>query len=90
MSIYMTEFTNRYANTNYVVARSTSHNLETKKVASHDIMCQWSLNLQNCLKDFPLESAKHLDCQGRPQLASLLTMTKGFEVLDGVKADLSI
>ena len=30
------------------------------------------------------------ECQGRPQLASLLTMTKGFEVLDGVKADLSI
>ena len=29
-------------------------------------------------------------CQGRPQLASPLTMTKGFEVLDGVKADLSI
>ena len=27
-------------------------------------------------------------CQGRPQLASLLTMTKGFEVLDGVMADL--
>ena len=30
------------------------------------------------------------DCQGQPQLASPLTMTKGFEVLDGVKADLSI
>ena len=30
------------------------------------------------------------DCQGRPQLASPLTMTKGFEVLDGVKVDLSI
>ena len=29
-------------------------------------------------------------CQGRPQLASPLMMTKGFEVLDGVKADLSI
>ena len=29
-------------------------------------------------------------CQGRPQLASPLTMTKGFKVLDGVKADLSI
>ena len=29
-------------------------------------------------------------CQGRPQLASPLTMTNGFEVLDGVKADLSI
>lgn len=61
MSVYMTESTNRYANTDYVVARSTSHNLETKKVASYDIMCQWSLNLQNRLKDFPLESAKHLD-----------------------------
>ena len=31
-----------------------------------------------------------LRCQGRPQLASPLTMTKGFEVLDGVMADLSI
>ena len=31
-----------------------------------------------------------LGCQGQPQLASPLTMTKGFEVLDGVKADLSI
>ena len=33
---------------------------------------------------------KDRHCQGQPQLASLLTMTKGFEVLDGVKADLSI
>ena len=29
-------------------------------------------------------------CQGQPQLASLLMMTKGFEVLDGVMADLYI
>ena len=30
------------------------------------------------------------ECQGRPQLASPLMMTKGLEVLDGVKVDLSI
>ena len=30
------------------------------------------------------------NCQGRPQLASLLTMMEGFEVLDGVKVVLSI
>ena len=29
-------------------------------------------------------------CQGQPQLASPLMMTKGFEVLDGVMVDLSI
>ena len=33
---------------------------------------------------------KEEKCQGQPQLASPLTMMKGFEVLDGVKADLSI
>ena len=52
------------------------------------------------LFDFVVHSAKRhflvsidglpRSCQGRPQLASLLTMMKGFEVLDGVKADLSI
>ena len=54
---------NSYANTDYVVARSTSHNLETKKVASYDIMCQWSINLQTRLTDFPLPNAERLDHQ---------------------------
>jgi len=53
----------RYANTDYVVVRSTSHNLETKKVASYDIMCQWSINLPKRLKDFPLPNAERLDHQ---------------------------
>jgi len=52
-----------YANTDYVVAQSTSHNPQTKKVASYDIMCQWSINLRNRLKDFPLDSARRLDGQ---------------------------
>ena len=52
-----------YANTDYVVARSTSHNPETKKIASYDIMCQWSVNLQKRLKDLPIENAEHLDRQ---------------------------
>jgi hypothetical protein len=55
--------TNSYANTDYVVTRSTAHNLETKKVASYDIMCQWSLNLRKRLDDFPLENAARLDDQ---------------------------
>jgi hypothetical protein len=53
----------RYANTDYVVVRSTSHNLETKKVASYDIMCQWSVNLRTRLQDFPLPDAERLDNQ---------------------------
>lgn len=44
-----------------MVVRSTSHNPETKKVASYDIMYQWSRNLWKCLQDFPLENAEHLD-----------------------------
>ena len=55
--------TERYANTDYVVVRSTSHNPETKKVASYDIMCQWSINLRNRLKDFPFKNAESLDQQ---------------------------
>ena len=55
--------TNSYTNTDYVVIRSTSHNPKTKKVASYDIMCQWGLNLQNHLKDFPLINAEDLDHQ---------------------------
>ena len=55
--------TKSYANTDYVVVRSTSHNLETKKVASYDIMCQWSINLKQRLRDFPLENAERLDQQ---------------------------
>jgi len=46
-----------------VVVRSTSHNPETKKVASYDIMCQWSVNLQNRLEDFPHKYAERLDHQ---------------------------
>ena len=52
-----------YANTDYVVVSSTRHNLDTKKVASYDIMCQWSKNLRLRLKDFPLEGAERLDDQ---------------------------
>lgn len=52
---------NRYANTDYVVVRSTSHSPETKKVASYDIMCQWSRNLRKRLEDFPLQNAERLD-----------------------------
>ena len=52
-----------YANTNYVVAQSTSHNLETKKIASYNIMCQWSVNLRNRLKDLPIKNAERLDRQ---------------------------
>ena len=52
-----------YANTDYVVARSTSHNLETKKIASYDIACQWSVNLRKRLEDFPLQNAERLDDQ---------------------------
>lgn len=55
--------TNSYANTDYVVVKSTSHNPEPKKVASYDIMCQWSTNLRNHLKDFPLDDAMRLDDQ---------------------------
>jgi len=59
----VTYFTNSYANTDYVVVRSTSHSPETKKVASYDIMCQWSINLRKRLEDFPLPNAKRLDDQ---------------------------
>ena len=55
--------TKRYANTDYVVVRSVSHNPETKKVASYDIMCQWSINFKRRLSDFPLEGAERLDQQ---------------------------
>ena len=44
-----------------MVARSASHNPETKKVVSYDIMCQWGLNLRKRLKGFPLENAERLD-----------------------------
>lgn len=55
--------TKRYANTDYVVVRSTAHNPNTKKIASYDIMCQWSINLKRRLKEFPLKNAEHLDQQ---------------------------
>ena len=56
-------FENSYANTDYVVVRSTSHNPETKKVASYDIMCQWGVNMQSRLENFPLKYAAQLDTQ---------------------------
>ena len=49
-----------------------------------------SLSRDNTSVNRVLINAKRGSCQGRPQLASPLTMTKGFEVLDGVKVDLSI
>lgn len=51
----------RYANVDYVVVRSTRHNLEPKKIASYDIMCQWSKNLRKRLQEFPLDDAESLD-----------------------------
>ena len=54
-------FGTRYANTDYVVVRSASHNPETKKVVSYDIMCQWGTNLRKRLEGFPLENAEVLD-----------------------------
>lgn len=51
----------RYANTDYVVVRSASHNPETKKVVSYDIMCQWGKNLRTRLQEVPLENAEVLD-----------------------------
>ena len=59
--VYITKLYNRYANTDYVVAKSTSHNPETKKIASYDIMCQWSINLRDRLKDSPILNANRLD-----------------------------
>ena len=51
----------RYANVDYVVVRSVQHNPEPKKIASYDIMCQWSMNLQRQLLEFLLEGVEHLD-----------------------------
>lgn len=51
----------RYANVDYVVVRSTRHNLEPNKIASYDIMCQWSTNLRKRLQNFPLDDAERLD-----------------------------
>ena len=51
----------RYANVDYVVVRSTHHNVEPKKIASYDIMCQWSKNLRKRLEGFPLDGAECLD-----------------------------
>lgn len=51
----------RYTNVDYVVIRSTQHNPEPKKIASYDIMCQWSKNLWRCLSEFPLNGVEHLD-----------------------------
>ena len=46
-----------------MVAQSTAHNPETKKIASYDIMCQWSVNLPARLKELPFGGAEHLDRQ---------------------------
>ena len=54
-------FGTRYANTDYVVARSASHNPETKKVVLNDIMCQWGLNLRKRFEGFPLKNMERLD-----------------------------
>jgi len=51
----------RYANVDYVVVRSTRHNPEPMKIASYDIMCQWSTNLRKRLQGFPLDGAECLD-----------------------------
>ena len=50
----------RFANTDYVTALSASHNPETKKVISYDIMCQYCINLYNRLKDLPFDNAEQL------------------------------
>ena len=51
---------NRYANTDYVTKRSTSHSPETKKVVSYDIVCQWCINLLERLKALPFPNAEAL------------------------------
>lgn len=51
----------RYANVDYVVVHSTSHNLGPKIVASYDIMCQWVTHLWSCLERFPLYQAEQLN-----------------------------
>ena len=51
----------RYANVDYVVVRSTRHNLEPKKIASYDAMCQYSVNFRKRLREFPLVDAERLD-----------------------------
>ena len=51
----------RYANIDYVVVQSTCHNLKPKKVASYDIMYQWSKNLCKHLQGSPLNDAEQLD-----------------------------
>ena len=51
---------NRFANTDYVTKRSTSHSPETKKVASYDIVCQWHINLRERLKALPFPNAESL------------------------------
>ena len=60
-TILMVSHRFRYANVDYVVVRSTQHNPEPKKIASYDIMCQWSKNLRRRLSEFPLDGAEHLD-----------------------------
>ena len=51
----------RYSNVDYIVVRSTRHNSQPKKIASYDIMCQWSVNLRKRLQEFPLDNAEDLD-----------------------------
>ena len=59
--ILASHFCFRYVNVDYVVVKSAQHNPETKKVASYDIMCQWSKNLRRRLSDFPVDGAELLD-----------------------------
>lgn len=54
---------NRYANTDYVVVKSATHNPKMKKVASYDVVCQWSINLERHLRDFPLQNTERLNQQ---------------------------
>jgi len=39
---------------------SAQHYLNTKKIASYDIMCQWYIGLLKRLFEFPLDNAQHL------------------------------
>ena len=50
----------RHANVDYVTVMSTRHNLETKKIASYDIMCQYWINFLSRLLEFPLNGAELL------------------------------
>ena len=48
-------------NVDYVVVRSTAHNMGPKTIASYNIMCQWATHLQKWLKVFTLPMAQQLN-----------------------------